>query len=100
MIIIGTPHASGAGYFRNDDTPSGGKKEEADVRTCTHCQRVLKMQLWKEEGAFCHRCNAPICTECGKRMDKYGCEPFLAKLERSLTEDYHRRQFCKLAGLE
>jgi hypothetical protein len=26
MIIIGTPHTKGAGYYKNDDTASGGKK--------------------------------------------------------------------------
>jgi hypothetical protein len=59
MIIIGTPHTKGAGYYKNDDTASGGKKSEADIRTCTHCQAVIKMQAWKEDGGFCGKCMGP-----------------------------------------
>lgn len=100
MIIVGTPHAKGAGYFRNDDTASGGRRDEADVRTCTHCQSIIKMQIWKDDGGFCGRCMAPICGPCADRMTLHGCEPFVAQLERALEMQSKLGAFRKLAGLE
>ena len=79
MILIGTPHAKGAGYFVNDQALR--TRKEADVRTCTHCQAVIKMQEWKDNGAFCHKCMAPICVRCGGIAEKFGCVPFTKKLE-------------------
>jgi hypothetical protein len=100
MILIGTPHAKGSGYYLNDDTNSGGQKAEADIRTCTHCQCVIKMQEWKDDGAFCRKCNAPICAHCGDRALVYGCEPFLMRLERFTNAVVKYRQHLKVAGLE
>lgn len=100
MIISGTPHAKGAGYYRNDDTASGGKKTEADVRTCTHCQKVILMQAWKDDGGFCGKCMAPICGLCADRMDAHGCEPFVKKIETALEIESKLHQYRKLAGLE
>jgi hypothetical protein len=74
-----TPYTKGAGYLLNN---KNDKKQEADIRTCTHCQAIIKMQEWKEEGAWCHKCFAPICSKCGKRAETFGCEPFLKKIER------------------
>ena len=96
---IGTPHTKGAGYYRNDDTPSGGAKNEADVRTCVHCQRVLLMQAWKGDGGFCGRCMAPICGPCADEMLTLGCRPFLERLERELDATIKYRQHLKVAGL-
>jgi len=100
MLIIGTPHTRGAGYFRNDDRLSGGTLSEADIRTCTHCQKVIKMQEWREQGAFCHRCDAPICDQCGARAAVYGCEPFLKKIDQYLDATTKYAQCLKMAGLE
>jgi len=101
-FVIGTPHASGAGYYNNDDRPSGGKQQQADVRTCTHCQKIVLLQAWKEEGGWCSRCMAPICDFCADRMLVFGCEPFMkqveqysdmvAKLPRSYTQPAVREQ--------
>jgi hypothetical protein len=99
-FIIGTPHVDGAGYYRNDDTPSGGKKAEADIRTCKHCQAIIKLQEWKEDGGFCRRCDAPICNLCATRMLTFGCEPFLRELEKQASDQMRFIQFAKLAGLE
>lgn len=99
MIIIGTPHTKGAGYYKNDDTASGGKKSEADIRTCTHCQAVIKMQEWKEDGGFCGKCMAPICSFCADKMQTRGCEPFMQQLEKLVDANYRFRQIRKLAGL-
>jgi hypothetical protein len=79
-IIIGTPYAKGAGYFINDKNLR--TRQEADIRTCTHCQAVIKLQEWKAKGAWCNKCMAPICLTCGKRMETHGCEPFLKKIEQ------------------
>ena len=99
-IIIGTPHTHNAGYYRNDDRLSGGKLSEADVQTCTHCQAIIKMQEWRQEGAWCHKCSAPICSHCGVRALTYGCEPFLEQLEKYLNSVIKFKQYLKIAGLE
>ena len=68
-INIGTPHTKGAGYFVNglNLTPNQGR-EEADIRTCPHCQYVIKMQEWKNDGAWCYKCNAPVCGTTGNPL--------------------------------
>jgi hypothetical protein len=99
-IIIGTPHARGAGYYCNDDTASGGVKSQADIRTCTHCQAIIKMQEWKQDGGWCGQCSAPICPTCADRMLTHGCEPFIKKLEQALEMSSQLHHFRKLAGLE
>lgn len=99
-FIIGTPHTHNSGYYRNDDTPSGGSLSEADIQTCTHCQKILKMNLWKEDGGFCGRCMAPICGTCADKMLTNGCEPFIKQIEQSLESDYKKKQFRKIAGLD
>ncbi len=100
MPFIGTPHTSGSGYYCNDDTPSGGTKSEADIQTCTHCQKVIKLQDWKDDGGFCGRCMKPICGPCADRMLTYGCEPFIKQIESALESEYRRKQFRKVAGLD
>lgn len=79
MIVL-TPHTKNAGYFVNDKELK--TRQEADVRTCTHCQKVIKMQEWKDKGAWCGKCFAPICDPCGARAEIHGCEPFLKKIEQ------------------
>lgn len=81
---IGTPHTKGAGYFLDGKNLNVSQRTEADIRTCTHCQAVIKMQEWKVEGAWCGRCRAPICHPCGARAEIWGCEPFLKKLEKAV----------------
>lgn len=97
-MSIGTPYTRGAGYFVNNIGLA--RKQEADVRTCTHCQAVILMQKWKDDGGFCGRCMAPICGICADRMLTYGCEPFLKKLEQGMEARYRMVQFSKLAGLD
>lgn len=99
-FIIGTPHTHGAGYYRNDDTPSGGRLQEADVQTCTHCQKVLLVQAWKQDGGFCGRCNAPICGWCAERMLTHGCEPFVKQIEVYLHHSVKLETFRRLAGVD
>ena len=105
MIIAGTAHSHSAGFYQNDDTPSGGAQAKADIQTCTHCQCVLFMHpvvgqvCWKDDGGWCGRCNKPICGPCADRMLTRGCEPFIKTLERQLEAAYRRRQFRALAGV-
>lgn len=99
-FLIGTPQTKNAGYYRNDDRPSGGAMLEGDVQTCTHCQAVLIMGKWKDDGGFCGRCMAPICGPCADRMQVLGCEPFLKKLEAELDALVKYRQHLKVAGLD
>jgi hypothetical protein len=102
---IGTPFAKNAGYFWNDDRPSGGLKDEADIRTCPHCQAIIKMQAWRKieqgsmNGGFCMKCNAPVCAHCNKRMQALGCEPFAKQVEREFEMAPKIRQFLVDAGM-
>lgn len=91
MIIIGTPHTKNAGYFVNDKELR--TRQEADIRTCTHCQAVIKMQEWKNKGAWCNKCFAPICSLCGKRAEMHGCEPFLKKIEKFAEQQMRYQRF-------
>lgn len=81
MIILGTPYTKGAGYFLDGQKLNVSQRSEADVRTCTHCQGVIKMQEWKDKGAWCGKCFAPICDPCGAIAETRGCEPFMKKIE-------------------
>lgn len=79
MIIIGTPHARGSGYYRNDDRPSGGQLSEADVQTCPHCQAMIKLQEWASAPVqnFCNRCMKPTCDSPACVQD---CHPYLKQI--------------------
>ena len=105
-FLIGTPHTRGAGYFRNDNRPSGGQQDETDIQSCPHCQSVIKMQEWRRitsgklAGGYCIRCDEPICWMCVPEYAKNGCMPFLAKIDRYTDHQEKLRQFRKLAGLE
>jgi len=78
---IGTPHTRGAGYFVNDRALNS--RQEAHVRTCPHCQSIIKLEEWKAEGGWCSRCQAPICNQpsCIARTARLGCIPFVKQIE-------------------
>lgn len=97
-VGIGTPHTKGAGYFVNDKELKS--RQEADVQTCSHCQRVILMQAWKDDGGFCSRCMHPLCGPCATRAMTYGCEPFLKKIEQHAERVMRFERFQKAAGLE
>lgn len=88
MIIIGTPHTRGSGYYLNDDRPSDGKKSEADIRTCPHCQAVIKMAEWAKADTqnFCIKCMAPACNNPAC----VPCVPFLRQLEMHIQAQLRR----------
>jgi len=76
MIIVGTPHARNAGYLINDQNLRS--RQEADIQTCPHCQKIIKMQEWAKAQVqnFCMKCMRPTC-EARECQD---CVPFLKKL--------------------
>jgi hypothetical protein len=90
-MIIGTPYTKGAGYFVNDKDLK--TRQEGDVKTCTHCQAVIIMQQWKNDGAWCSKCFAPICARCGKIAETKGCEPFLKKIEQYAEQQMRFQKF-------
>ena len=100
MFIIGTPHAKGAGYLQANTGGHNNRQTEADIRTCTHCQTVINLSLWKDDGGYCSRCQAPICGQCADRMLTHGCEPFIAQIERACEVRHSLEQFRRLAGLD
>ena len=93
-MLIGTPYIKGSGYFLNDKNLK--RRQEADIQTCSHCQAIILMQEWKNNGAWCGKCMRPICTKCGERAVVYGCEPFIRKLEQYAEK---QMRFQKIAGL-
>lgn len=99
-IGIGTPHSKGAGYFMDGKNLNTSKRSEADVRTCTHCQKVILLQSWRDAGAWCGKCMAPICDDCGKRAMTFGCEPFIKKIEQFAEGQMRFQKLLKDAGME
>jgi hypothetical protein len=102
---IGTPHTKGAGYLINNQNLGVGQgREEADIRTCPHCQKIINMQEWKHDGAWCPQCAAPICGNanpvCVAENKLFGCVPFLKKLEIFTRGQVTLRMFKRLAGLD
>lgn len=88
MIIIGTPHTRNSGYTMNDDRNSGGRKTEADIQTCPHCQAIIKMDEWAKAPTqnFCLKCMKPACnTEACQ-----DCVPFIKKLEQYIEIQLRR----------
>jgi hypothetical protein len=88
VIIIGTPHTHNSGYYKNDDRNSGGRLSEADIRTCPHCQAVIKMQEWAKAPVqnFCLKCMQPACnTEACQP-----CVPFIKKIEQHIQSQLRR----------
>jgi hypothetical protein len=77
VIIVGTPHSRGSGYFVNDQNLKS--RQEADVRTCPHCQALIKMQEWAKAPVqnFCLKCMAPACNNAACQ----DCVPFVKKIE-------------------
>ena len=101
-FIIGTPHTHGAG---NLDMRTGGERSrhiEDDIRTCPHCQGVIRLSKWKEQGGWCAKCQAPLCDnpDCIKKTAALGCVPFTQALEREWEMAGKLKHFRKLAGLD
>ena len=91
---------NGAGYLRNDDRCSGGDLAEADVVGCSHCQKIMKKHFWRDDGGFCHACNAPVCGPCCDLIPRHGCEVFMRVLETRIARNYRLEQNARLMGLD
>lgn len=100
MTSIGTPHRHNAGYFCNDVATS--RRQEADVQICRHCEAVIKMQEWIQDGGWCSRCQSPLCNNlaCRTETARMGCVPFIKKLEANMERAVKLEQHLKIAGLE
>jgi len=101
-FVIGTPHTHNCGNLSYVNGGSDQRRREADIKTCTHCQKVIDLANWKQNGAWCARCNAPVCAEgpCAAATEKYGCLPFIARIEREFEIQGKLEAFRKLAGLD
>lgn len=88
MIIVGTPHSKGSGYFINDKNLAS--RQEADIRTCPHCQALIKMQEWAKAPVqnFCLKCMAPACN----RKECEDCIPFMRKIEQFIKMQLQRKR--------
>lgn len=60
-----------------------GKKYEADIKTCSHCQRgVVKNPLRVRARAYCPKCDAYICDQCEVTRVLTGeCVPFKKRMD-------------------
>jgi len=99
-FIIGTPHAHNAGHYYNWN--ANGRQEQDDVKSCPHCEAVILLRTWKEEGGWCAKCNAPLCNNhtCIAETAKLGCVPFIKKLEAHIRATEKLDNLFKIAGLE
>lgn len=89
----------GTGYVMNDDRCAGGQKTEAEIISCWHCQKILKLQDWKQDGGWCGKCNKHLCGPCSDKMLTKGCEPFMQRLETMLENNYRSRQLARMLGI-
>jgi hypothetical protein len=99
-FFIGTPHTHNAGHFINRD--ANGRATEDDVQTCKHCQAVVLMREWKEEGGWCAKCESPLCNNpaCMEQTSKMGCVPFAKQVELYVEHSHKIEQLIRTAGLE
>lgn len=92
---------SGSGYLLVDDTASGGKRVEADMLGCFHCQALIPKAEWKagKSGAYCRQCDGPICAGCAQRMLSFGCEPFAKRFAATIDDHHRKTQNAKILGI-
>lgn len=67
-------------------TADGGAKvtQEFDTISCSHCQKVMDVKVWKDEGPWCYCCGHAICLPCLKINRQTGCVPFMKMVETQL----------------
>lgn len=91
----------GAGYMLVDDRASGGKRVEADMLGCNHCQALIPKAAYVAgtSGSHCLRCDGPMCNACIERSRTFGCETFIKKFTHQIDQDYLRQQNYKVLGI-
>jgi hypothetical protein len=101
----------GAGYILIDNSASDwGNKIEADIRCCGLCEKILPLHDtvdhlgrltvgWRNEGAYCHRCDKPLCHECGSKPCPSECGGFEKKFADAIEEQYRIEQNAKILGI-
>lgn len=95
------------GYYLSDNRASGGKREEAALIGCNHCQKTMMRgnvsnplpDTWANDGGWCSCCNGAVCAQCADRMLEHGCEVFVKKVDQQLAGLYHREQNAKILGI-
>src|SRR5271169_3907802 len=99
---IGRPHSRGAGYFENRVTRDSAP-QKSDVLTCAHCQKVIRLHDWRDDGGWCRAEMKPLCggkEGCAERALTHGCEPFMKKLEAFASAQLKLQAYLKRLGLE
>jgi len=86
--------------------PKRGDRVERDFVSCTHCQAVIELQPGlgrtapaapSGEAAWCDQCGAWVCpTEACASV----CVPFIKQVEKQISDQYHREQFARMAGIQ
>jgi len=90
LITDGLPR--GLGYVEIDNRASGmpvGQAHfEADTYTCTHCSKVVILNLLRKRERYkCTGCNHHICDGCAADMVAGGkCETMQQKYEKYLEK--------------
>jgi hypothetical protein len=102
---------AGAGYALIDNRASDwGNVVESDVLVCGGCQAVLYRHDtidhrgrvtagWAADGAWCHRCDKPLCAACGAAPCPPECGGFEKRFRRLVEEQYRREQNARLFGI-
>jgi hypothetical protein len=102
---------AGAGYVLVDNSASDwGNKAESDVLVCGGCQAVLfwhdtidhqgRIHVgWAGEGAWCHRCDKPLCTACGAKPCPPECGGFEKRFFEAVEDQCRREQNAKILGI-
>lgn len=90
---------TGHGYVMNDNRASGGLLFEDDLLGCKHCQGLIDKSKWRQQGAFCHACDSPLCSYCDQRQPQFGCEVFEKQISQAIENSYRKEQNAKVLGI-
>lgn len=102
IISIGTPYTHQCG---NLDMWTGGENNrhvQADMQTCTHCQKAINLQADRDKVSFCTHCQALVCLTgpCAEQTAQFGCIPYLKKVNLYLEQMIRRQALVRALGLD
>ncbi len=70
----------------------GGRKFELDTVACRHCGAAIAKIRYKVQGAFCMKCNGPVCEPpC-----RFDCVSFMQVVEQKINNQVRERQLVRL----